>query len=88
MPYIKPDRRKALAKLAQPENAGELNYLFSRIVTDYLIVQGQDYQHINDCIGALEGAKLELYRRVAVPYEDGKIKINGDVYPSLLTEEG
>lgn len=34
---------------------------------------------INDCIGACEGAKLEFYRRVASPYEDVKIKQNGDV---------
>ena len=28
----------------------------------------------------LECAKLELYRRVAAPYEDEKIDQNGDVY--------
>ena len=31
-------------------------------------------------IGVLECAKLELYRRVAAPYEDDKIDENGDVY--------
>jgi len=35
---------------------------------------------INAIIGALECAKLELYRRVAAPYEDDKIAENGDVY--------
>jgi len=41
-----------------------------------------------DAIGALECAKLELYRRVAAPYEDTKIAENGDVYdPELLTED-
>jgi len=38
------------------------------------------YQNINDLLGALEGAKLELYRRVAAPYEDEKVESNGDVY--------
>lgn len=33
-----------------------------------------------DIQGALECCKLEFYRRVAVPYEDRKIKLNGDVY--------
>jgi hypothetical protein len=33
----------------------------------------------NDAIGALEGAKLELYRRYVSAYEDDKIKENGDV---------
>jgi len=31
-------------------------------------------------MGALEGAKLELYRRKVAIYEEEKIKENGDVY--------
>ena len=31
-------------------------------------------------VGVLECAKLELYRRLAAPYEDLKIEDNGDVY--------
>ena len=31
-------------------------------------------------LGAVECAKLELYRRAVVPYEKKKIKENGDVY--------
>jgi hypothetical protein len=41
---------------------------------------GLSYKNINQAIGALECAKLELYRRVAAPYEDKKALINGDVY--------
>ena len=41
---------------------------------------GNSYATINDIIGALEGAKMEFYRRVVAPYEDEKIKENGDVY--------
>jgi len=48
--------------------------------------KGLSYTFINDCVGALEGAKLELYRRVASPYEDKKIAENGDVYPLDLTQ--
>jgi hypothetical protein len=33
-----------------------------------------------DAVGAIECCKLEFYRRVAVPYEERKIKTNGDVY--------
>jgi hypothetical protein len=63
----------------EPQNAGEMNYLFSLICKNY--VEGRlSYQRINDCIGALEGAKMEFYRRVAVPYEAMKIAENGDVY--------
>jgi len=39
------------------------------------------YAELNEVIGVLECAKQELYRRVVAPYEDGKAKINGDVYP-------
>lgn len=61
------------------DTAGDLNYAFTVIVQEYLKNHGVNYQHLNDCIGALEGAKLELYRRVAAPYEDAKIEENGDV---------
>ena len=80
MPYIRKDRRKSLLKGDIPMNPGELNFLFSTTALNYLIKHGTTYQNINDVIGALEGCKLELYRRVAVPYEDNKIKENGDIY--------
>ena len=31
-------------------------------------------------MGALEGVKLEMYRRKISAYEDRKIEMNGDVY--------
>jgi hypothetical protein len=37
-------------------------------------------------IGVLECAKLELYRRVAAPYEDAKCEDNGDVYDSITID--
>lgn len=79
MPYIKQDQREEL-KRRYPDGAGELNYYFTLIIKEYIKNAGLSYQVINDIIGALEGAKLEFYRRVAVPYEDSKIKQNGDVY--------
>jgi len=63
----------------QCSNAGDLNYAFTVISQAYLREQGLNYQHINDVVGALEGCKMELYRRVAAPYEDDKIAENGDV---------
>lgn len=86
MPYINKLEREDLDSwlveemLPQPETAGQLNYLFSLIARDYINKQGLKYQAINDIIGALEGAKMEFYRRVAAPYEDQKIVENGDVY--------
>jgi hypothetical protein len=46
----------------------------------YANVQGLKYKTINDILGALEGAKMEFYRRVVVKYEDSKREENGDVY--------
>lgn len=77
MPYIKQyDRLEGL----NPSSAGQLNYALTQIIDKYLVVHGLNYTNINDCLGALEGAKLEFYRRVAVPYEDKKLEENGDVY--------
>lgn len=84
MPYIKTERRKELQWVGVRDFAittpGELNYAFTLILTEYIKDKQLSYQTINDIIGALEGAKLEFYRRIAVPYEDTKIKENGDVY--------
>lgn len=81
MPYIKQERRKELVAGSLPiETPGELNFKFTSDINYYIVNKGLSYQTINDIVGALEGAKLEFYRRVAAPYEDTKIKENGDVY--------
>jgi hypothetical protein len=59
--------------------AGDLNYIFTKIINHYMNRKGEKYQHYNDVIGALEACKLELYRRRVAPYEDKKITENGDV---------
>lgn len=80
MPYIRQERRDVLAEyLEVPLNSGELNFCFTKIIEHYLGVRVLNYAAINDIIGALEGAKLEFYRRVAVPYETRKIEENGDI---------
>ena len=85
MPYISTDARNRLASGGSPENAGELNYAITRFVDDYLRRMAEQdgrlrYAHLNEAMGVLECAKLELYRRVAAPYEDRKVEENGDVY--------
>lgn len=83
MPYIKPEERQkftGLRELGQTcQNPGDLNYVFTRIIVGYLDKQF-NYQHINDVIGALECCKLEFYRRRVDPYENDKIRINGDCF--------
>lgn len=85
MPYIKQEDRERLKGYLHTNNPapgtpGELNYLVTQLVNIYIHQSDSlNYSAINDCIGALECAKLELYRRVAAPYEDRKIGENGDV---------
>jgi hypothetical protein len=83
MPYIKKERRVAILSGADPQDSGELNFAITTTVDKYLQRKGDlRYAHLNEVVGALECAKLELYRRVAGPYEDEKIKESGDVYAS------
>lgn len=85
MPYIDQDARARLAAGGAPAHAGELNYAITMLVDAYLArsagASGRTrYAHLNEAIGVLECAKLELYRRVTAPYEDEKIAESGDVY--------
>lgn len=66
---------------------GELRIALHRICQRYVDrsqvhITTSEYRtrQLRDAVGALECCKLEFYRRVAVPYEDRKIKSNGDVY--------
>jgi len=79
MPYID-EKRKADVLVNGAINAGELNYLFTYWIGQYILDKDESYQAYNDVIGALEGAKLELYRRRISKYEDRKAVENGDVY--------
>lgn len=81
MPYVKPEIRDRIDRGGTPENSGELNYAITRLLDGYL--KRKDllgYAELNEVVGALECAKLELYRRLMAPYEDDKIDENGDVY--------
>jgi len=81
MPYISPEDRARLVQGGVPQDGGELNFAITSLIDTYLRGRGGvRYLHLNEVIGVLECAKLELYRRIAAPYEDRKIAENGDVY--------
>ncbi|RLC68747.1 MAG: hypothetical protein DRH97_02160 [Chloroflexi bacterium] len=93
MPYIRQDKRdefdteldafilKFLETGETESTAGRLNYSISRILGAILNDDERiSYARINELVGVLECAKIELYRRIAAPYEDDKSRINGDVY--------
>jgi hypothetical protein len=80
VPYIKQAERDLIDEGGIVYTAGQLNYVITRMVDEYITGHDLSYSTINDIIGALECAKLEAYRRVAAVYEDDKIELNGDVY--------
>lgn len=81
MPYIKEGARWELSGQRKTENPGELNYQLTLIINEYLRRRhGRSYTGVNEVVGVLECVKQEFYRRVVAPYEDQKIKENGDVY--------
>lgn len=82
MPYVSNAVRESLVDGRKPTKPGELNYLISRLVDDYLMGHTVSYTSLNEVIGVLECAKQELYRRVAVPYENKKLSENGEVFVS------
>ena len=87
MPYIKQEKRplfdddieKIVSILKeQPlmEVDGDVNYIVTSIMKK---LYAPRYFNFNRAIGVLESIKLEFYRRAVAPYEDIKIKENGDV---------
>jgi len=80
MPYIKKERRRELSVSDLAQDVGELNYQITCLVDNFISRKELKYSEINSAIGVLECAKMELYRRIAAPYEDKKCEENGDVY--------
>ena len=89
MPYIVQHERLALhsevnrlvEKLYDHPGPGNYNYVITRILNEgYDLTTRPSYAKLNEALGILEAVKLELYRRVAAPYEDQKKEQNGDVY--------
>lgn len=87
MPYISRDKRPKYEKVLEEligilrslpieEVDGELNYVVTKILKE---VYPLKYFHLNRAMGVLECIKQEFYRRVAAPYEDVKMRENGDV---------
>lgn len=83
MPYIEQKQRDQISAegvhCIEPENCGELNYCITMLIHDYLLDREVRYKYINEVIGVLECAKLELYRQVAAPYENKKKLTNGAI---------
>lgn len=96
MPYIDPDQRKRLDENIDglsiaikgecnesPQNmAGALNYACTRIALT--LYPDKRYWQLALVVGIFVTVVLEYYRRWVAPYEDEKIRANGDVYPQHI----
>lgn len=85
MPYITKEQRAKLDPLLKPLanmilGPGQLNYVITQLLLLGASPEGWNYADINERIGVLECAKMEFYRKLAAPYENGKASANGDVY--------
>lgn len=79
-PFIPPLNLLSDVVAARGFSLGELTYVLSMIAKLYLLKHGKSFVTICMIMGAFLCAALEFYRRVAVPYEDKKINLNGDCY--------
>ena len=79
MPYVLKSRRVELELTRHAETPGELNFLVSTDMLDYLDRHGLSYDTMNDIVGAVVNALDEFKRRVINEYEDKKIATNGDL---------
>ena len=89
MPYIKPEDRTAymmdaIAHLVDEINVkGDLNFVICETVGQLILAGKIGYTEISNWIDTLPDAEDELRRRLLHPYEDQKIRENGDV-PSFF----
>jgi len=82
MPYIKPENREIMDKIVHQmallgvEANGDLNYILYKFCKHCITPSYNNYK--NFC-GELRQCATEIERRLMAPYEDEKIKENGDV---------
>jgi len=83
MPYIDKLHRGFVAR-GNIRTVGDLTYALQQVVSDYLTTKGLSYQSLAEVLGALEGLKFDVYRRLLAPYEQTKQEQNGEVWPLKL----
>ena len=100
MPYVDAQTKAKLARHGGwPETPGELTYMITRSLQEYLhtklMKHRQDgdnrirYADVAEALGALEGAKADLVRRILTPLEERAQDTNDDVWmPDLLEAAG
>jgi len=83
MPYINKVSREYLDSYIVDiskgiSSTGDFTYCIFKLMK-ILCEKEKNFAKLSSLIGGLECAKTEFYRRIVAPYEDEKIKENGDV---------
>lgn len=92
MPYIEEEKRKeyvtnsilptrggiAVNLAFHAKNGGQLNYMISLAISEWIRLNGLNYKNCETIMGMLEIVKAEFVERVVIPYEKVKAKENGD----------
>ena len=71
-------RKGTAGRPIPPDSA--MNYAMTRLVVHLLLPGNPDYMSLERAVGVLDCVKMELYRKVAAPYEDKKEAENGEVH--------
>lgn len=91
MPYLKRTDREELTEhglnelvdyfntLNDEDTAGALNFIIYSLVRFRVAHHGEKYNRYNSLLGAIGEAQAEIRRRLLVPYEERKIKTQGDI---------
>jgi hypothetical protein len=85
MPYIKQVDRppyqeviKDLSSKFADVPVGDMNYVISSVIKN-VFEKNKSYKTANALMGMIECVKMEFYRTSVAPYEDLKIKENGNI---------
>lgn len=84
MPYIDKELRDPIddhveEAIMNIETDGDMNYAITKLLMLYADKRGFNYETVNRIMGILNCVQHEYYRRFASPYEDTKIRENGDI---------
>ncbi len=92
MPYIEKQRKAELKPLLDKiylSGSGEITYAVSILMMNFLKHNSPHlltFSVLNTCIGAVERALDEFKRRILDPYEQQKIRDNGDIYQEFIRD--
>lgn len=79
MPHLEKSVKDSLDyRIIAASEPGHLTYRLYKECLGYIKYKGKRFAILCEVIGALFCCALELYRLVVAPYEDSKIKENGE----------